>query len=59
MEFKIARIRKGLSQEKLAQLAGVCRLTVCKVESGQADNVKLGLVKKIAKALDTPLSELI
>ena len=59
MAFKIARIRKGISQEELSQKSGIGRVTISKIENGHADSVKLGILKKIAEALDTPLAELI
>lgn len=59
MEFKITRIRKGLSQEELSQKSGIGRVTISKIENGHADSVKLGILKKIAEALNTPLAELI
>ena len=59
MEFKIARIRKGISQEELCKLANVGRVTLSKIENGGADSVRLGILKRIAEALNTPLAELI
>lgn len=59
MEFKITRIRKGLSQEELSKKSGIGRTTISKVENGHEDVVKLGILKKIAEALDTPLADLI
>ena len=59
MEFKITRIRKGLSQEELSQKSGIGRTTISKIENGHADTVELGILKKIAEALVTLLAELI
>ena len=46
---------KGLSQERLAELAGIHRTYVGDVERG-ARNVSLVNMNKIALALDVPLS---
>ena len=48
----------GLSQESLAYVAGIDRSFVSKVELGKV-RLGLGIAKKIAVALDTPLHELI
>ncbi|MEV6821290.1 helix-turn-helix transcriptional regulator [Nocardiopsis dassonvillei] len=57
-----ARIRelreaKGLSQEKLADLAGVHRTYMSSVERGQR-NVGLDNIVAIAEALDVPIARL-
>lgn len=51
------RLRQGLSQEKLAELASVHRTYVGMIERAEK-NVTLTNVEKIAKALNTPLSTL-
>ncbi|CAI3620883.1 MULTISPECIES: helix-turn-helix domain-containing protein [Clostridium] len=58
MKTKIARITKGLSQKKLAELVGISNVTVVKIEKGIIDNVKFGTLKKIAIILDSTVSEL-
>lgn len=52
------REAKGLSQEELAEVAGIHRTYVSKIELGK---VRLGLdiAKKVADALGEPLSRLI
>lgn len=49
---------KGISQEKLAELAGLHRTYVGDVERGSR-NIALLNMSKIAKALDTSLARLI
>ncbi len=58
MEVKIARIRKGLTQAELRKIVGVSPSTLVKIERGDYDNVRIGLAKKIAKALDADVKEL-
>ena len=57
----IERLRKakGLSQEKLARLADVANNTLIKMESGENKNPTLDTLKKVAKALDVSVDELI
>ena len=53
------REAKGLSQEKLARLADVANNTIIKIEGGRNQNPTLDTLKKIAKALDVSVDELI
>ena len=57
----IERLRKakGLSQEKLARLADVANNTLIKMESGENQNPTLDTLKKVAKALEISVDELI
>jgi transcriptional regulator with XRE-family HTH domain len=57
----IERLRKakGLSQEKLARLADVANNTLIKMESGENKNPTLETLKKVAKALEVSVDELI
>ena len=57
--IKRLRENKGLSQEKLARMADVANNTIIKIESGKNDNPTLDTLKKIAKALDISVDELI
>jgi len=51
-------VAKGLSQERLAELAGIHRTYVGDVERG-VRNVSLINMSKIAAALDVALSQLV
>ena len=53
------RKQKGLSQEKLARLSDVANNTIIKMESGENDNPTLETLRKVAKALDVSVDELI
>ena len=57
--IKKLREAKGLSQEKLARLADVANNTLIKMESGENKNPTLDTLKKVAKALDVSVDELI
>ncbi|MEW5907914.1 MAG: helix-turn-helix transcriptional regulator [Patescibacteria group bacterium] len=53
------RKAKGLSQEKLARIADVANNTLIKMESGENQNPTLDTLKKVAKALEVSVDELI
>ena len=50
---------KGLSQEKLARLADVANNTLIKMESGENKNPTLETLKKVAKALEVSVDDII
>lgn len=56
-KLKRLRLRKDISQEKLAELAGLHRTYVSLVERGTC-NISLLNIAKLAKALDVPLANL-
>ena len=56
---KRLREKAGLSQEKLARLADVSNNTLINIEAGKQDNPTIETLKKIAKALNTPIENLI
>ncbi len=53
------REQKGLTQEKLARLADVSNNTVIKIEAGKNQNPTLETLKRLAKALDITVDDLI
>ena len=55
---KLRRV-KGFSQERLARLADVANNTIIKIEAGKNQNPTLDTLKKIAKALEVSIDELI
>ena len=52
------RLKKKLSQEKLAELANLHRTYISQIESGKR-NIALKNIEKIAKALDIKVKELL
>lgn len=55
--IKELRIKQGLSQEKLAELANLHRTYISSVELGKR-NVSLKNIWSLSKALDVPIDEL-
>ena len=53
------RLKKGLSQEKLARLADISNATLVKIESGVAKEPTITTVVKIADALEVSIDELL
>jgi DNA-binding XRE family transcriptional regulator len=59
MNLKIARIKKGIKQIDLAREIHVSPATLIKWEKGiELDNIRLGVMKKIAELLDSSIEEL-
>ena len=57
--LKRFRKAKGLSQEKLAQKAGVTYSTLSKIEAGYNTNPKVLSLIRLAKALDVTVTDLL
>lgn len=58
MKIKLKRIAKGWTQEDLSRESGVSRNTIVKIEKGDTDGIRFGIIKKIASALGTTVQEL-
>jgi len=56
---KRLREKMGISQEKLARFADVSNNTIINIEAGKQGNPTIETLKKIAKALNTPIEDLI
>lgn len=50
-DLRSARLAAGLTQQRLAELAGVSVATVCKIESGHVDP-RASTVQKIEQAIE-------
>lgn len=59
MIIKLARIKKGLTIEQLAQLLEVNKNTLMKYEKGDYGNIRLKTLKKIIEVLDIAPEELL
>lgn len=57
--LKKLREQKGLSQDRLAKLADVANNTIIKIEQGENINPTLDTLKKMAKALNVSVDDLI
>ena len=57
---KIIELRKknGLSQEELAELCGISRATLSKIENNEEVNVNTRTIAKLAEAFDVKPSEI-
>lgn len=51
------RVDRSLSQERLAELAGVDRTYISRLER-MMENPSIGILDKVAATLDVPISEL-
>lgn len=59
LKVKALRESKGLTQEKLAEIAGVSRVTLSHIESGEDVSVTSGTLLAIAKALGTTIDGIV
>ena len=51
IKLKEARFEARMTQEELAKASGVSRMTIVNIEADKYENVKIGTLKKLAKAL--------
>lgn len=58
MNLKIARIKRGLTQLELAEIAGISHVIISKLEKGNYDGISKCNMIKIAKALNSTVQEL-
>jgi len=58
-KIKRAREKLGWPQEKLARLADVSNNTIINIEAGKQQNPTIETLKKIAKAINIPIEDLI
>lgn len=61
MKFNIKETRKEskLTQAELAEKAGVSRVTISRLESGELKETTLGTLSRIAQALQVTVDDLI
>lgn len=52
------RLLRGISQEKLSELANIDRTYIADIESGKR-NVSIVIIEKLSKAFETPLHDLL
>lgn len=59
--FKIARIKKDLTQQNLSEMTGMSIATINKIEKGtkSIDSMKVGNLKRICEILDLDITEVI
>lgn len=56
--LKDIRESKGISQEKLAELSGISRQTIFKLESDPEFNARVDTIKALADALEVEFHEI-
>lgn len=49
---KQKREEKGLTQNELCRAANISRATLCKIESGTVNNIRIETARRIADALE-------
>lgn len=54
--IKIYRLKRGMTQEELAEKSGISRQTIITLESNKKANVTVGVLRRIATALGVPVS---
>lgn len=57
-KIKEIRIKKGITQEELANISGVSRSTIIGLESGKITNTKTDTLRLIADALGVSVNSL-
>jgi transcriptional regulator with XRE-family HTH domain len=57
--IKELRVKRGMSQRELAKLAKVTDPYITLLETGQRTNPSLTVLKRLAKALQVPITELV
>lgn len=57
-KLTVERIRLGLTQLEVCELADVCHRTILKLEKGDIEKTRVETLRKVAKALDTTVSDL-
>lgn len=58
LSFKLKRISQELTQDQLAKKSGVSRTTIVLIEKKGIENIKVCVLRKLAKALGTSVAEL-
>ena len=58
-KIRVARAMKRITQEQLAEKAGISRVTLRKIENGQTKNMSIKTAMSIADALGLPLEFLL
>ena len=57
LNLKLARIKKGLTQEALAAKVGITRTVYSNIERGKTEPTR-DIMKKLSETLDTPIMDL-
>lgn len=58
IRLKVERVKKGWTQEQLAEISEVGRVTISNIERKGIKNIPVYTLEKLAKALDMTVAEL-
>ena len=58
LALKIARVKRGWTQEKLSKESGVSRTTICNIEKNGIKNTPVHILEKLAATFGLKVSEL-
>lgn len=58
MDLKVERAKRRMTQDDLAKLASISRMSIVKIEKQGIDTIQVYILKKIAVALNTTVQEL-
>ena len=58
-QIRRKRIEKGLFQEELGYMAGMSRYAISRLENGEDENMRVMVLGRVARALETDILELI
>jgi transcriptional regulator with XRE-family HTH domain len=58
-KFRRLRIGQGMTQESLAKLSGITKVTISELENRRRDNVTLDTLAKLARPLGVKPKELL
>lgn len=58
LALKLARIKKGWTQEELSKKAHVSKTSICNIEKNGIHNIQVKTLEKIATALDSTVQDL-
>jgi transcriptional regulator with XRE-family HTH domain len=59
MQLKLARVKRGWTQNDLHRVTGIWQRTISEVENGQKTRVTFETVTRLAKALGVKLDDLV
>ena len=55
LKLRELRVKLGISQEKLAKMSGVSRITISEIESGKRVNITTNTLLSLVRALGTTI----
>jgi len=59
VKLRTARLAAGLTQEKLAKLSGITKVTISGIENRRRENVTLNTLSRLAKQCNVKAADLL